>query len=58
MIREMKKQTIAENDTKKPDYLKPVFEAIEKANLEMKKYGAALSWEFKITPYYPPVKKV
>jgi hypothetical protein len=39
------------------DYLKAVFEAIEKANVEMNKYGVTLSWEFKITPYYPPVKR-
>jgi hypothetical protein len=47
-----------EKETKEqPDYLKAVFEAIEKADREMNKYGVTLDWEFKIAPYYPPVTK-
>jgi hypothetical protein len=42
---------INEKGAKQPDYLKEVFEAIEKANREMKKYGVTLIWKFKITPY-------
>jgi hypothetical protein len=46
-----------EEDTKQPDYIKTIFEAIEKANLEMNKYGVNLNWEFTIGPYYPMVTK-
>jgi hypothetical protein len=46
-----------EENLKQPDYLKTVFEALEKANQEMNKYGVTLQWEFKIAPYYPPVTK-
>jgi hypothetical protein len=40
-----------------PDYIKAIFDAVEKANEEMHKYGATLHWRLKIAPYHPVITR-
>jgi hypothetical protein len=55
-LAEVKRRDMDKEKTEQPDYLKEIFEAIEKANREMNKYGVTLQWEFKIAPYLPVTK--
>ncbi|MDR0400589.1 MAG: hypothetical protein LBH51_06560 [Treponema sp.] len=57
MIRDLKemreKREREAKQPKQPDCLKPVFEAVKKADRELNKHGASLIWEFRIVPCHP-----
>jgi hypothetical protein len=54
MIRDLKEiREKREREAKQPDCLKPVFEAVKKADRELNKHGASPIWEFRIVPFRP-----